>query len=111
MKFTLTTILVILLNISTSLSAQKTIELNESFNKIIVSPHIETIFIKGDKPNIEIKHIAVPIEKFNYELINNTLQVYLEGAKTFTKNKKVVSNKICPEFYMFSGLYIQRIII
>lgn len=30
------------------------------------------------------------MEKFNYELENGTLQVYLEGAKTYTKNKKVI---------------------
>lgn len=80
--------LMLLLFINSNLTAQKTIKLNSDFDKIIVSPHIETIFKKGKEPSIVIQDINVPIEKFKYELNKGTLQVYLEGAKTYTKNKK-----------------------
>ncbi|QNM86570.1 DUF2807 domain-containing protein [Polaribacter pectinis] len=90
MKFKLTLFLMTLLCINNSLTAQKTIKLKEKFDKVIVSPHIEVVFKKGDKASIKIEEISVPIEKFNYELEKGTLQVYLEGAKTYTKNKKVV---------------------
>jgi hypothetical protein len=79
---------VFMLLINSNLKAQETIKLNADFDKIIVSPHIETIFKKGKEPSIVIQDINVPIEKFKYELKKGTLQVYLEGAKTYTKNKK-----------------------
>lgn len=71
-------------------NAQNIIQLEPSFDKIIVSPHIEAVLKKGDKPSIKIEDINVSKEKFKYELKNGTLQVYLEGAKTYTKNKKIV---------------------
>ena len=88
MKFKLFTLSIFLLLISSNLSAQKIIKLNNSFDKIIVSPHIETILKKGTKSSIEIKDINVSKEKFKYEIENGTLQVFLEGAKTYTKKKK-----------------------
>lgn len=79
-----------LLCMYSNLNAQKTLILDSDFDKIIVSPHIEAVFKKGNELSIEIVDINVPIEKFNYELYKGTLQVYLEGAKTYTKNKKIV---------------------
>lgn len=74
-------------------SAQvKTISLSNEFDKIIVSPHIEVEFVQGDSPKIEVMDIIEPIEKFNFEIVNKTLQVYLEGAKTVTKHKKYKHN-------------------
>ena len=87
-----------LLSMITALSLQftsaqeKTISPDEAFDKIIVSPHIEAVFIKGTSPKIEVDEINVPIEKFNYEISNKTLQVYLEGAKTVTKHNKYKHN-------------------
>lgn len=79
-----------LLCMYSNLNAQKIIKLDSDFDKIIVSPHIEAVFKKGNELSIDIVDINVPIEKFNYELYKGTLQVYLEGAKTYTKNKKIV---------------------
>ncbi|WP_299671781.1 head GIN domain-containing protein [uncultured Polaribacter sp.] len=90
MKYKIGIFFTALLFIINSLNAQKTIKFEENFNKIIVSPHIETVFKKGTTPSIVIEEISVPKEKFLYEIENGTLQVYLEGAKTYTKNKKVV---------------------
>jgi len=91
MKFKITILFMSLLFINSNLNAQKTINLHTNFNKIIVSPHIETIFVKGNEPSIVIENITVPMQKFNYELNKGTLQVYLEGAKTYTKNRKIVT--------------------
>lgn len=88
MKFKLITLITLFYFIGNN--AQEKINIDTDFDKIIVSPHIEAVLIKGDKSSIEIEDITVPIEKFKYELKNNVLQVYLEGAKTYTKNKKVV---------------------
>ncbi|WP_275315556.1 GIN domain-containing protein [Tenacibaculum bernardetii] len=88
-KLKILLLLITSLIVNITFGQDKFIPLNDNFNKIIVSPHIETIFIKGDVPSITIKNINVPIEKFQYEINSKTLQVYLKGAKTVTKNKKV----------------------
>lgn len=90
MKFKSIIFFMSLLFLNSNLTAQKTIKLESDFDKIIVSPHLEVIFKKGDTPTIEILDINIPMEKFRYELNKGTLQVYLEGAKTYTKNKKIV---------------------
>ncbi|WP_435802512.1 head GIN domain-containing protein [Polaribacter sp.] len=90
MKFKLSILFMSLLCMYSNLNAQKIIKLDSDFDKIIVSPHIEAVFKKGNELSIDIVDINVPIEKFNYELYKGTLQVYLEGAKTYTKNKKIV---------------------
>jgi len=78
--------------IQVATAQEKIITLDDNFDKIIVSPHIEVQFIQGSTPNIEIQSITVPIEKLKYEIVNNTLQVYLEGAKTVTKHEKYENN-------------------
>ena len=79
-------------SIQNSRAQEKTITLTNNFDKIIVSPHIEAIFIKGSKPSIEIQSIIVDENKLQYEIVNNVLQVYLEGAKTVTENEKIENN-------------------
>jgi len=82
-------ILILLICVQNNINAQKIIPLKENFNKLIVSPHIEAVFVQGDTPSIEIKDMTVPLEKLKYEFYNdNTLQVYLEDAKTYTKHNK-----------------------
>lgn len=81
-----------LLTIHIAIAQEKTIELTHQFDKIIVSPHIEVEFVQGNEAKIEVQEIMVPIEKFNFEITNKTLQVYLEGAKTITKHEKYNHN-------------------
>lgn len=71
---------------------EKTFTLSDNFDKIIVSPHISAEFVRGDEASIVVEHITEPIEKFQYELKNGTLQVYLEDAKTLTKHEKSYEN-------------------
>ena len=71
---------------------EKTISITDDYNKIIVSPHIEVEFVQGTKSSVEVQEITVGIDKFKYEIIDKTLQVYLEGAKTTTKHKKYKHN-------------------
>jgi hypothetical protein len=92
-----------LLFLNSNVNAQKTIKLESSFDKIIVSPHIEATFKKGNIPSIVIENITIPIEKFKYELANGTLQVYVEGAKTYTKNKNIVKAGFERKAPLYSG--------
>ena len=95
-------VLTLLMNIAL-IAQNKTIDLQGEYNKIIISPHIETVFVEGDKSSIEIESISIPEEKFLYELKNKTLHIYLEGAKTTTKNKKVVYNNTKRKVPIYKG--------
>lgn len=110
MKFKLITFLMSLLFIANSLNAQETIQLNQKFDKIIVSPHIEAVFKKGDTPSIIIENIIVPREKFTYEIENGTLQVYLKGAKTYTKNKKIVTKNYKRKIPLYKNRVVRLLI-
>jgi len=110
MKLTTMPFLIVILFITSSLSAQKTIKLEQSFDKVIVSPHIETIFKKGNEASIEIENIKVPMEKFQYEINNGTLQVYLEGAKTYTKNKKIIINETKMSVPLYKNTVVKLVI-
>lgn len=67
--------------------AQKTYTV-ESFDKIIVSPHIEVTIVQGNKESVEILSNSESDDKLNIEVNRGTLRIYLEGAKEFTKNEK-----------------------
>lgn len=110
MKFKILFLLMSLLFLNSNLHAQKTIKLDSDFDKIVVSPHIEAVFIKGNEPSIEVVDINVPIEKFSYELYKGTLQVYLEGAKTYTKNKKIVIRNAERKVPLYKGRVAKVII-
>ncbi len=73
--------------------AQSQIIKVENFNKISIHPHIQVDFIHGDKNEVTINTISVPEEKLTVEVENNTLQLYLKGAKIFTKTEKKDWNK------------------
>ncbi|MCG1036978.1 head GIN domain-containing protein [Polaribacter sargassicola] len=110
MKLKLSIFFLFLLNISTSIQAQETIKLNQNFNKIIVSPHIEVVLKKGSEAKIEIDDIIVDREKFLYEIEKGTLQVYLEGAKTYTKNKKIKVNNYETKVPLYNNRVVRLII-
>ena len=91
-SFQLAILFVAIFSLQLSIAQQKTISPKGDFDKIIVSPHIEVEFVQGATPKIDVEEITVPVEKFNYEISNKTLQVYLEGAKTVTEHKKYKNN-------------------
>jgi len=74
---------------STDSSAQIKEYTTDPFDKVIVSPYIQVVFKKGEKASVVLEHITVPQEKLFVEVSNNTLHVYLDGAKTIPKNEKV----------------------
>ena len=58
------------------------------FDKIIVSPYIQATFVDGDDESVTIDQIKVDQSKLHIEVSNNTLHIYLEGAKHIPKNEK-----------------------
>jgi len=68
--------------------AQRTVNV-DSFDKVIVSPHIEVTFVQGTNESVTIENSKVDDAKLNIEVKGKTLRVYLEGAKDIPKNEKV----------------------
>ncbi len=64
------------------------------FNSVIISPHIEATFEKGDKEMVIIETINVSKDKFNIEVKGKELHLYLEDAKITTPTEKVTTNGI-----------------
>lgn len=65
----------------------------KKFDKVIISPHIEVIFKAGDEEKVIIEMLSEPLEEINVEVKGKTLQVYLDDAKTITKDDKEKSTK------------------
>lgn len=61
----------------------------DSFDKIIISPHIAVNLVEGDEEFVRIDEAGVSEDKINIEVEGNTLRIYLDGAKMVTKSEKV----------------------
>lgn len=75
----------------------------DSFNKVIISPHIEAVLVQGDEPSVTIKECKVPEDKVNIEVKGNTLRVYLDDAKELTKREKVKRNRMKRKLPVYKG--------
>ena len=60
----------------------------QSFEKIIVSPHIEVNLVQGEKESVKIENAKVSFDKINIAVEGKALRIYLDGAKTVTKSEK-----------------------
>lgn len=78
----LKSLLIILLLAGLTASAQKTVE---SFTKVIVSPYIQVTFVEGNEEGVTINDIEVDENKLHIEVNNQTLRIYLDGAKDVPK--------------------------
>ena len=77
-----------ILLVSSNTFAQLKTTTVDSFDKVIVSPHISVTFIEGDSESVEIHSSTEPLNKLNIEVVGSTLRMYLDGAKTYTGKKK-----------------------
>ncbi len=82
----------------------------ETFDEVVVSPHIEVIFKKGDKESVSIESITVPMTKLNVDVKNNTLNIYLDGAKIVTDTKKENVNGYKKKTSIYKGTIVRAII-
>ena len=64
-----------------------------SFDKLIVSPHIEVNLLEGDEESVVIDNSKVSLDKINVEVEGRTLRLYLDGAKMVTKSERISSNQ------------------
>ena len=78
----------------------------ESFDKIIVSPHIAVTFVQDSSEFVEIHSSTEPLEKLNIEVVGATLRLYLDGAKTYTDSKKVKGDNYDYKVPIYNGTVI-----
>jgi len=81
-------IAMMILGINNLTAQKKTFDIG-SFDEVIISPHIEVIFEKADNESVVIEDIDVSMDKLNVEVKGNTLHIYLDDAKVYTKSEKV----------------------
>lgn len=79
---------IVLLGMQNTMAQEKTFTPG-SFEQVIISPHIEVIFEKADQESVVIEDIDVSMDKLNVEVKGNTLHIYLDDAKVYTKSEKV----------------------
>ncbi len=75
----------------------------ESFNKVIISPHIETTFVQGDEESVTILNSTESEDKINIEVNNKTLQVYLDDAKKTTKSETITKDGMKMKVPIYKG--------
>ena len=58
------------------------------FTKVIISPYIQVVFVQGETESVAVNDIIVDSGNLHIEVQNNTLRVYLDGAKDIPKYEK-----------------------
>lgn len=94
----------VLLSIN-SFAQQKKISV-DSFEKVIVSPHIAVTFVEGTSEFVTIHSSTEPLDKLNIEVIGSTLRLYLDGAKTYTDSKNVRGDNYDYKVPIYKGTVI-----
>ena len=93
------------------LSAQEKEIKVDSFDDVIISPHIEAKLVAGDREMVIIEDADVPLEKLNVKVEGNKLRIYLDGAKTYTKSKKVKYDDYKGTYQLYDGTMITATIV
>ena len=95
--------LVLLLVCMSQIALAQTKKPVESFNKVIISPHIETTFIQGDEESVTILESSELEDKINIEVKGGTLRVYLDDAKETTKNESITKDGMKMKVPIYKG--------
>ena len=82
----------------------------QSFDKVIVNPHIQVDFVKADKESVVINDIDVSLDKLNIKDSGNTLEIYLDDARMTTKNEKVKDNNYNSKEPIYKGTIVKATI-
>lgn len=108
MKKTYTKLLLLLTMIISlnSINAQeKTFDVDE-FDGVIISPHVEVIFIQAEEESVVIENIDVSMDKLNVEVKGKTLHIYLDDAKVYTKSEKVKYDDYKSKHAIYDGTVV-----
>ena len=90
---------------SNVIAQKKTFDVG-SFDEVIISPHIEVIFEKADQESVVIEDIDVSMDKLNVEVKGNSLHIYLDDAKVYTKSEKVKYDDYKGKHAIYNGTLV-----
>ncbi|HDZ05231.1 hypothetical protein LCGC14_0068720 [marine sediment metagenome] len=65
----------------------------KSFDKLIVSPHIEVNLVEGEEESVVVDNAKISLDKINVEVEGRTLRLYLDGAKVVTKSERISNDR------------------
>ena len=102
LRFGLTVVIILL--VKTSFAQTTTVV--QHFDKIIVSPYIQVNFVEGKEESVVIEKSTVATDKINIEVKNNTLRIYLDGAKEITKNETTYENGYKQRHSLYHGTVV-----
>lgn len=80
----------------------KTIEV-KSFDEVIINPHIETVFEASDEEKVVIEFLDLAEDKMNVEVKGNSLHLYLDDARIYTKSEKVKNGNYKYKSQIYDG--------
>ena len=107
MKTSKSLLTLLTLALSVSLSAQvKTINV-ESFDEVIINPHIETVFEASDEEKVVIEFLDVDMDKLNVEVEGESLHLYLDDARVYTKSEKVKNGNYKYKSHIYDGTKVK----
>lgn len=98
-------IALMILGASHVIAQKKTFDVG-SFDEVIISPHIEVIFEKAATESVVIEDIDVSMDKLNVEVKGNTLHIYLDDAKVYTKSEKVKYDDYKGKHAIYNGTLV-----
>ncbi|SNY94924.1 head GIN domain-containing protein [Flagellimonas pacifica] len=90
--------------------AQGTTTKVRSFDKVIISPHIEVIFQQGNSESVLIESSTVSANKINIEVNSKTLRIYLDDAKELTKSEKTYHQGYKQKRPIYKGTVLKAIV-
>lgn len=76
------------------------------FDKVIISPYISVTFVEGNEESVTVENTTVSSDKINIEVHDNTLRIYLDGAKDIPKNKKSYENGYKEKHSIYNGTVV-----
>jgi hypothetical protein len=91
-------------------SLAQTTTIVKSFDKVVVSPHIQVTFVEGNEESVTVESNAVSNDKLNIEVKDKTLRIYLDDAKEITKNNKVYDNGYKEKRSIYNGTIVKAIV-
>lgn len=103
------TIVIALLTIQIGLSQTKSFSV-DSFDKVIVSPHVQVTFQQGDSESVVIESSTVSMDKINLEVNGKTLRIYLDGAKEVTKSEKTNEDGYKRKKSIYQGTVVKAMV-
>lgn len=77
-----------------------------NFEKITVSPHIKLSLKEGNEEAVHIESHEVPLEKINVKVEGKNLLIYLDDAKTTTKQIKTTENGYTQSVPIYKGTQV-----